>query len=88
MSYFSHNPEAYEEIECKGIARKFASIWVSVWPDTDQDSIEELLRGVIEEIKCKPFQTKEERTLEEALRAWAHIEIKDQEQAYFERFIS
>ena len=89
MSYFSHNPEAWDEIEHRGVARKLASIWVDVWnlkTAVEQEEVEEKLAGVFSELTCGP-RTSAERKLWDALTDWAREDIQDQEQAYWERFI-
>jgi len=90
MSYFSHHPEAYDEILAKGIARKMTSyVGLDCPPTKESPRGEEDSRTVFEafilnlQLDSSPVM----RRLYGTLIEWAQAEINDEEQAYWERFI-
>ena len=83
MSYFSHNPEAWDEIERKGVARKLASVCtLTVF---SQEEVEQILDCLFVELQC-PGKA-EDAKVWNALTEWANEEIKDQERSFWERMV-
>lgn len=86
MSYFSHNPEALDEICVKAIAQK-------LYAETGIDDEEK--REVVYEVASalyaaripKAPDTAMPSTVTEALMLWAHEEMADQEQAFWDSFV-
>ena len=77
MSYFSHHPEAYDEILAKGIARKIANYA----GEDDRSQFE----AFISNLQCDLNPAM--RRVYDTLIEWAHGEIVDEERAYWERFV-
>lgn len=84
MSYWSENPEAYDECERKGIARKLAS-WLGFEMADEQESFESDVEYIIDQLNHS--REPGDKKLMDALREWANAEIVDRTNTYFERFI-
>ena len=84
MSYFSHNPEAWLEIEQKGIARKMASYSGMDGPN-EIDASCDAFQAFISNLQCDISPVM--RRVYDTLCEWAHGEIQDAERAYWERMI-
>ena len=84
MSYFSHNPEAYDEIEVKGIARKLGRF---VTPQSSGD--EERTYAEIEEmlVNLQNADDPHAKEVYHCLADWAHEEINDETSAYFDKWV-
>jgi uncharacterized Fe-S cluster-containing MiaB family protein len=85
MSYFSHHPEAYDEICAKGIARKMTSYAGLDCQATgvDEEEIRSQFEAFISNLQCDT----DPKMLQvyDALITWAQEEVNDQEQAFWER---
>ncbi len=86
MSYFSHHPEAWDEICIKAIAER-------LYQETgiDDENQREVVLAVADALYHaripRARDTAVPSDVADALMEWAHEEVKDQEQAYWERFI-
>lgn len=81
MSYFSHHPEAWDEIERKGIVKKLVSYAGFDIPETEENAssfFENLLSNM--QLDHDPPI----RQIYEMLRVWATEEIEGAEQEYWE----
>lgn len=85
MSYFSHNPEAYDEILAKGIARKMVSYAGLDCPENDEEDLRKTFEAFISNLQSD--HEPKMRQVYDILIEWSHEEIQDQEQAYWERFV-
>jgi len=89
MGYFSHNPEAYDDIMVNGVARALSSYSPEAQKEQGgavrQEEIEEVLKGILMEMlyDYKP----EARKIWSALTDWAFDSIQSAEQAYWESFV-
>lgn len=81
MSYFSHHPEAYDEIEVKGVVDKLLSYFDD--DDTD-DELRERLMAIMAEIQAPSQKHPKDMVLWTQLTDWASDEIASQVQCYFE----
>jgi len=77
MSYWSENPEAYDECELMGIADKLQSFVNLV----DRGPFEYLVE------QLQHSNTPVDKKLLDALREWANIEITDRINTWFERYV-
>ena len=84
MSYFSHHPEAWDEIECKGIANKMVSYSGMDGPN-EIDAAHDAFEAFISNLECDKSSVM--RRVYDTLCEWAHGEITDEERAYWERFV-
>ena len=90
MNYFSHHPEAHDEIVVKGIARKMVGYagldWTPTkeYPRGEEDS-QRVFEAFISNLQCDSSPVM--RRVCETLIEWAHGEINDEEQAYWESFV-
>jgi len=83
MSYFSHNPEAYDEIMVKAVTNK---LLLNAGRDATEDE-REFLECIISNLNAA--NVKHNRSVKwadvfEDLVAWAHEELADQEQAFWD----
>jgi len=89
MSYFSHHPEKWEEIECKGVAGKLASYSPEAQKEQGGAVREEEIKAILVDIFSemandhKPLA----KFMWTTLCDWAREEIGNEEQAYFEGFV-
>ena len=86
MSYFSHNPEAYDEIMVKGVTDK---LLLNAAEDATEEQ-REFLENIISNLcaaNVKHSRNVGWADVFEDLVAWAHDEVMSQEQRYFERFV-
>jgi len=84
MSYFSHHPEAWDEIEVNGIANKLLSYFEG---DEKDDDLRERLKNILAEIQCPNQKYPKDMVLWDALRDWAHDQIGSSEQDYWDSFV-
>ncbi len=81
MSYFSHHPEEYDEIEVKGVVDKL----LSYFPDDDTDEdLRERLTGIMAEVQAPSQKHPKDMVLWTQLTDWASDQIQSQTQNYFE----
>ena len=79
MSYFSHHPEAYDEIIQKGVAH-----WLVWYSGLDEDSCD-VFAAFISNLQCD--YDKEARATLNWLMDKAQTQINDAERAYWDRMV-
>ena len=94
MSYFSHNPEAYDDIQVQGITDFFMSFWCAggsrteaekKQSDIDEETTREGLISIFQEMSCDHGAKGHEHW--NKLVDMAFDCIRSQEQAYWESFV-
>ena len=86
MSYFSHNPEAYDEICVQAIAQRLYAE-TGIDDEDKREVIVEVARALYEARIPKARDTAMPSTVTEALLEWAKENLKDAEQAYWDSFV-
>ncbi len=86
MSYFSHHPEAYEDIMVKGVTNK---LLLNAAEDATEEQ-REFLEAIVSNLcaaNVKHSRNVEWANVWEDLVAWAHDEVMSQERRYWDRFV-
>lgn len=86
MSYFSHNPEALDDICIKAIAQRLYAE-TGIDDEEKRETILEVAAALYEARIPKARDTAVPSTVTEALMEWASEEMRDQEQAFWDSFI-
>jgi len=84
MSYFSHHPEAYDQIEVKGVVSSLLSYFRD---DSDDEDLRARLSEIMGEIQCPSTKYPKDRVVWDALVEWASDSIKSAEQSYWDSFV-
>ena len=87
MSYFSHNPEAYDEIMVKGVTDKLLLNAAEDATEEQREFLESIVLNLyaanVKHIKGNSNQF----DVWDALTAWAHDEVMSQEQRYWDGMV-
>lgn len=86
MSYFSHNPEAYDEICVKAIAQRLYAE-TGIDDEDKREVVLEVASALYNARIPKARDTAMPSTVTEALMDWAREEMRDQEQAYWDSMV-
>ena len=85
MSYFSHNPEAYDEIMVKAVTDKLLLNAAVDATEEQREFLEEIVSNLMA-ANVKHMKGKfDQFNVWDALTAWAHEELMDQERAFWDR---
>ena len=84
MSYFSYHPEAYDEIEVKGVVTSLLSYFRD---DSGDEDLRARLTAIMAEIQCPSAKYPKDRIVWDALTAWATDSIQGAEQSYWDSFV-